>query len=444
MVMAAWVLATSTARAQSLVPEELGVIDCSADVGDDPPGSLGWILADKNNFFCGYEGWLLYYGNPAMAAATAANHAQGSVLFRDFIGDPFREPALRWAAQGRGEYMYIPSWKEGQTLLGSSQDAVLLSPVVSPANPGPFPGIVIPCHSCFVSAKESDQFAIAESLAEAGYLVLIAYVGGNNVEATVEATDYFLSASNPWQDRLDGARLGIAGHSGAAGLASTVGNTDPRFSAAVAFDGGNVAGLELRTPTMIQVADYSGNLGSLLVRPDVPDEVPSLLFPPDAAFSFLPYGPNTIRHTRPVPTGKYTFFDAFKAAGVDTMQVAIRATTHIDSGRPAGGAFSTFGEMVGIYYALAWFDQYVRDGANDALSRLTATDTFDASADVYSIGTGFFEPLQAKNAGSVEAGNVPIKIAGISIRNRLSFWYPTRYFLNGGTLECEDVRNDCP
>ena len=54
-------------------------------------------------------------------------------------------------------------------------------------------------------------------------------------------------------------------------------------------------------------------------------------------------------------------------------------------------------------------------------------------------------PFQkAKDQASVEAGNVPITIGGQPVRHRLSFWYPTRYFLEGGALACDDVREGCP
>jgi hypothetical protein len=202
---------------------------------------------------------------------------------------------------------------------------------------------------------------------------------------------------------------------------------------------------------MIHVADYAGNLSALLPPlPPLPPVPVPLPLPAGAVLTLLPFAPNGFHNTSPNddsdsyhPPAKYRYFDSFKAAGVDTMQVAVRATTHIDWGRPSGGTFSTYGEMVAIYYALAWFDEYLKEGANNALDRLTATNTFDDSADKYSSGTGFFEPSYAKNGESVEKGNVPIKIADISIHNRLSFWFPTRYYLNGGALECEDVRNAC-
>ena len=155
-------------------------------------------------------------------------------------------------------------------------------------------------------------------------------------------------------------------------------------------------------------------------------------------------------HTKPEPApgSKYTYFDGLRAAGVDSMQVSVRATTHIDWGRPSGGTFSTYGEMTETYYALAWFDRYLR-GANDpavaadAERRLTASDKFDDSADRHSIGTGFFDAQKAKDAGSVGAGNVPITIGGQPVRNRLSFLYPSRYFLDGGAVQCQDIRGGC-
>ncbi|TMA26746.1 MAG: hypothetical protein E6J87_21835, partial [Deltaproteobacteria bacterium] len=318
----------------------------------------------------------------------------------------------------------------------------------------------IPCHACFTSAIESEVFWAAEVLAEAGYLVIVPYVGGNDVDSTIDATDYFAATPdspargefNPWWQRLDRTRLGIAGHSGAAGLALTVGQIDPRYSAIVAFDPAgstDISSLALHTPTMIQVADYSGNT-SAIVTPLLPDgtEVPLPL--PLPVLTFLPYGPNETRSDYPVPApgSKYTFFDSLRSAAVDTMQVGIRAAIHIDWGRPEGGTFSTYGEMVASYYALAWFDRYLK-GVNDATMaadarrRLTAIDTFDGSADAHSIGTGFFDAAQAAAGGSAEAGNVPIKIEGFPICNRISFYYPTRYFLESGALE-RDVRASCP
>jgi len=140
-----------------------------------------------------------------------------------------------------------------------------------------------------------------------------------------------------------------------AGLALTVGQIDPRYSAIVAFDPAgstDISSLALHTPTMIHVADYSGNT-SAIVTPLLPDgtEVPLPL--PLPVLTFLPYGPNETRSDYPVPApgSKYTFFDSLRSAAVDTMQVGIRAAIHIDWGRPEGGTFSTYGECAWVRFA---------------------------------------------------------------------------------------------
>ena len=160
----------------------------------------------------------------------------------------------------------------------------------------------------------------------------------------------------------------------------------------------------------------------------------------------------------PEPGSKYTYFDTITEAGTDVIQVAVRASTHIDWTRSVGGieipqmsdvllTHSIYGEMVATYYTLAWFDRYLADDeaeADDALQRLTASGTvaFDDSADLHSIGAGFFDP-EAAGTGDDEAGNVPIEIAGIPVRNLLSFHYPSRYVLDGGELACDDLRAGC-
>lgn len=277
--------------------------------------------------------------------------------------------------------------------------------------------------------------------------MLYATVGGNSVPRTIDATDFFVSTPhaqttagefNPWHERLDRNRLGIVGHSGAAGVALNVGNTDERYDAIVAWDPSSsfsFAGVTPRAPTMIQVADYTLREGPV-PRADKPI---------------------------PEPGSKDTFFDTIRAAGVDVMQVDPRASTHLDWTRfapvnPFGPSIDhgIYGEMVGTYYTLAWLDRYVapRSGASSgkverqskkALQRLTAsgTERFDRSADVHSIGSGFFDAAKAKKVRNPEDGNVPITIGGKPIRNLLSFLYDSRYFLDGGKRQCDDMRAGC-
>jgi dienelactone hydrolase len=410
--------------------EDLAAIDCAGWLGTPGSGSQGWLDADRNNVRCAGEGYRMLQTSPAEAAATAANVAAGD---GGFVGDPFRAPH-RWSGT-RGSYERLTYTDRD----GAAWPAALFGP--RDAAGGPFPGVLLVCHACFPPPNTTETVGLwywaAESLAEAGYVVLYAAVGGNSVTRTVDATDFFTATPtaptsrgefNPWYARLDRDRLGIIGHSGAAGVALNVGNADPRFDAIVGWDPASSAtftGITPRVPTMIQTADYT-----------------------------LRDGP-VPRDSKPVPdpNSKYTFFDAIRAAGVDVMQIAPRASTHLDwtrfaAANPFGPSLDhgIYGEMVATYYTLAWLDRYVAKRAGTSVRRrltVSGQDRFDRSADRYSIGSGVYDPRRAKR-GDAELGNVPVTIGGMRVRNLLSFEYPSRYFLDGGRLQCDDVRAGCP
>jgi hypothetical protein len=419
-------------------------LDCAGWLGEPTPGSAEWNTADLNNQQCAAEGFRIVQESPAVEAAKAANVAAGET---DFNGDPFRAPN-RWANQ-RGRYEQITFTDRD----GNEWPASLFGP--RDAEGGPYPGILLVCHACVPLPQTTERvglwYWVAETLAEAGYVVMYATVGGNNIPRTIDATDFFVATPasptsrgefNPWHERLDPDRLGIVGHSGAAGVSLNVGNSDPRFDAIVAWDpagSASLAGVIPRVPTMIQVADYTLREGPV---------------------------PNATKPV-PVPASKYTFFDTIRSAGVDVMQVAPRATTHLDWTRFAGANpfgpsldHGVYGEAVATYYTLAWLDRYVAssdDGGSrstrpqskslirSARERLTASGTsrFDRSADRYSIGSGFFDADRAARRDDPEAGNVPVTIGGLRIRNLLSLLYDSRYSLDGGTRECDDMRAGC-
>jgi hypothetical protein len=425
-------------------------LDCAGDLGDPVSGTAEWDAADLNNQLCAVEGLRVIQNNPAVAAARAANAAAGE---GHFLGDPFRAPH-RWAGE-RGSYQ-LTSYTDRT---GRRWSAALFGPL--DADGGPYPGVVVACHACplFPTTEYlSSWYWAAEALAEAGYVVMYATIPGNSIPGTIDATDFFVATAeaptprgefNPWYARLDRSRLGIAGHSGAGGVALNVGHADSRYDAIVAWDpaGPSLTGVTPRIPTMIQVADY----GQVTVPPP--------------------------RHEKPIPApgSKYTYFDTIRAAGIDAMQVAVRATTHLDWSRfPSDPTRShgIYGEMVATYYTLAWLDRYLAPArfpgflaseaqipavaalrrqlselvALDALRRLTghSVDRFDRSADLHSIGVGFFDANVAERVEDLEAGNVPITIGVLLIRNLLSFHYDSRYFLDGGALQCEDMRAGCP
>ena len=139
-----------------------------------------------------------------MAAAKAANADAGD---GDFVGDPFRAPH-RWADK-RGRYEQITYTDRD----GNTWPAALFGP--RDADGGPYPGVLLVCHACFPLPQTTENVGLwywaAESLAEAGYVVMYATVGGNSVPRTIDATDFFTATPasptsrgefNPWYERV--------------------------------------------------------------------------------------------------------------------------------------------------------------------------------------------------------------------------------------------------
>src|SRR5690606_11708479 len=114
----------------------------------------------------------------------------------------------------------------------------------------------------------------------------------------------------------------------------------------------------------------------------------------------------------PDPETDTDTYQRFVEAGVDSMQVALRSSTHLEwTYIPFILPASSEGERVAMHYTLAWMDRYVQastDGARgadrrdaravatDATERLTAT-VFDGSADASAIGAGTWDPETQAN-----------------------------------------------
>jgi dienelactone hydrolase len=258
----------------------------------------------------------------------------------------------------------------------------------------------------------------AEGLAEAGYMVLTVNLSSRlddgHYQATKAGLDWLLSSENPHLDELDQARIGLAGHSGGGVAVSRLGQEDPRVDAIVSWDRAQSspmpADLPLRTPGLFVVADYNCQ------------RVPVCL--PE------PYG------ERPDPFGpgnKDEDFQRLRAAGVDTMKVALRAAVHLDWTEWPELNGSRYGVVTAFYYTRAWFDRYLKADPQ-ATERLTAAG-FDDSADVHSISSGRFD--------ASTASNVPPRIERQPVVDRLSFHFRSGYWLHGGALACEDIRLGC-
>lgn len=480
------------AEATGLLPlsgPQAGPTPCDLPAGDPDPvnESLRYELRDLRNIICSTQRLNDMAGNPAFAAQfvqdTPRTLAETLGLLlgqptRPVVSlgqnvpaarntDPFRIPS-DWESAGRGrtqEISFIAS--DGALLRGR-----LFMPNSSVARP--YPGIVITTGS--IQAFKEMYYWAAEGLAEAGYMVLIYDVQGqgqsevfphrpngdiacgsngcrgvpfqqdyNFFQGTRDAHNFLLStpdtlygdlvpaadqgnanaagtnAFNPAWAELDRHRIGLAGHSLGASAVSVVGQElaclpsqplaqrDGCVSAIVAWDAlspirKNTAGepvLPIRAPALSMTAEYFLN-----PTPALPSDPPN-------------------------PDEKLAAYKQMKAAGVDSMRVGLRSSTHLEfSYIPLVLPASRYGERVAMYYTLAWFDRYVRGDAS-ATERLTAT-RFDGSADASSIGAGTYDV--ANNV------NVPYKIKDDCVANRISFYQRSAYFLNGGAANVEDMR----
>lgn len=332
--------------------------------------------------------------------------------------DPFREPLLWDGSRFRFEEVAVTG-AEGQSFPGllfrpcdrSCRDR----PAGLRSHEPPYPGVVV-MHGG--AASQEPYMWAAEGLAEAGYMVLTLSIGrtaDSHYEDTRAALDWLLSSANPRRSELDASRLGLAGHSAGGVAVSRLGQEDPRIDALVSWDraqsGPMPADLRLRTPALFLTADFNCQR----VPVCLPERYPA---PPD------PHGPGN----------KDEDFQRVRAAGVETMKIALRAATHLDFTEFPQANGSRHGVITTLYYTLAWLDRHLK-GADDALGRLVAT-RFDGSADVHYISGGRFDPATASN--------VPARLAGQPVRDRLSFHFRSAYFLDGGRRRCEDMRAGCP
>jgi dienelactone hydrolase len=224
----------------------------------------------------------------------------------------------------------------------------------------------------------------------------------------LDGVRWLLSADNPWRERIDGQRIGIAGHSLGAHGALLAANADPqrRFRAAVTFDGfGRLAPTGAPSvPTLFQHQDLSD----------------------------LPHLPNT-----DVLPGAEDAAD-FAAARVPTGVVHLAGSTHQEWSYVAPEVIAAFsasrdGKRVALHYAVAWFDLWLKPGMQaDAQRRLTAP-VFDGSTDASSRGEGPWDPATQRT--------VSPRIGGETTREHLSPLF--RSWIDTPAARCADLRAGC-
>jgi hypothetical protein len=191
----------------------------------------------------------------------------------------------------------------------------------------------------------------------------------NFLEATVDAVEFVLSTPdkrypwafsgdeangyatfNPYWEQIqyiDGkANLGIAGHSfGAMGVLYAQDQTSNTMNAgsiraAVSWDPGSV-----RFP------------GEEQLRMNLP-QTPSV---PTMIQNAESFAQPSFNPSRPDPESRKANFNRWRDAGVDTMQIAPRAATHMEWAYvPYVVAASSWGNAIAQWYTLAWFDKYLK------------------------------------------------------------------------------------
>ena len=315
----------------------------------------------------------LYWGT----AATLAKH--GYVVLTYDIQGQGRSDTY---GEGADRFDGFPS-QEGRPFYDGTEDALdfLLSTPAHPYDPRP---------SCTTGTDHSEK-------------------QDRRVAAGLNA------ASNPLSDLVDPSRVGIAGHSLGAGAVSYVGQIDDRVDAIAAWD-------NLREPAPGPAVCASGSAPR---PPTPPITKPALGISNDYGLTPTPYDSD------PDAEGKNAGFQAYKEAGVDSMEFSIRGGTHYESsfipGMTTGilGTGTLRGTDMVAWYTTAWFDKYVKcaDGSAceaDADRRLL-TDRWRDDA----------------RGGEVDAAGDP---------NLYSFYFRSRFDLRdaaGTERTCGDMRAGC-
>ena len=222
-----------------------------------------------------------------------------------------------------------------------------------------------------------------------------------------------VSAYNPYWSYFDRTRdartatpgrtskIAIVGHSMGAAAVSKVQGTDRRVAAVVALD-------KLAGPGSSGPLDGDGN------KP----VVPALALQSEYGFTVSPYltsGGSSLT-PQPTPEGpdprreRATGYDAWRRAGVDSMLVVPRASTHLEyTDIPLVLPASRYGQALSSHYVQSWLGRYLKHQRND--SALTGTSF------------KYLEP----------AGNGRWKPVTLQRGSLLSFYYCSAYGFRSGS-----------
>src|SRR3954447_20081438 len=466
-------------------------IDPMADATGTPTNPA-WIARDQVNQYCATLRLRDQAASPAYGKANLTLGAQEQVrrLQEQLADGPGHVKGgftvLVPGSQAADAFRSIPDWerltggKATRISFTSSDGAKLYGhlwtpPKSVPKPAGGYPGVVITDGS--VQAFEQLYYWAAQGLAQYGYQVLTYDVQGqgdsdllpadcspsscpgvpyqqsyNFYQGSEDALNFFLGAHNPGRTALDAQHVGIAGHSLGASAVSWVGQCDSRVKTIVAWDdlipvapkqcAANVTipkayrATRLHAPALATTNDYEFNVQPAYKVPNPHGDSNAGGLDGDAGYLSL------------------------AKAGIDSEIVSFRNGTHLTyTYIPYVLPSNELSERFAFYYTLAWFDRYLRGGADpytsqSAYQRLTTLGAYDASADSnrlgkVSIGAGTFDPAAAAaDPANDAAGNVPYTVKGIPILNSLSFFYYSAFRLTDPRTHhvrtCSDMLAHCP
>jgi len=409
-------------------------IDCNTPAVDAEPGTAAWTQRDLENISCAEQRLMDTYANQAFDPAVPAP-----------LRDTFREPAKHAGQRFRFDAATVLNRAGAELAVDifrpcTAESCQDLPPGLS-IESGPYPTVLI-VHGG-ASNRQLHWWA-SQSLAEAGYMTVAFDVaensGGDHGVDAQDMLDWMFSDAFPFPHDLNRSRVGIAGHSQGASTASLIAQIDPRIQTFVAWD--NLTALKdgweddigIEPPADVQITKPGLGIGADYYFVPIP-----YTEPPEPA----PRNGEGGRGRGFSPHPKDLGYQELRTAGVDTMLYILRAGTHLDFTPTTLSPSSRYGEAVATYLTLAWFDRYLKgmddaELARDAHARLVEFTTFDDSADIHSIGSGIYD---------LSAGNQPYTIEGLSICERMSFYFRSRVSLRhpdtGARVATEDLRTAC-
>ena len=347
-----------------------------------------------------YTGKRLRGPFPAVVVTTGS--IQGSEKMYRWIAEDLAERGyivLTYDVQGQGTSETLPHQ-------GPLADFPFCDPTATPADGemGGCPGVPFQQSSNFVYGSE-DGIDFIESTPTAKYPNPAA--GSANVNSfnpLWKLIDRHADKHSVTAGRTN--KLAIIGHSLGASAISYVQGVDARVETAVALD----------------KLDSPGTFGSH----SAPPVVPSLGVQSEYGFNVQPYWLQHGSSIRPAfgpPTQapdpqreEKTGFNGYRKAGVDTMLIVPRASTHleytdINFALPA----SRYGQDVASYYLQAWLDKYLKhDPSGDG--RLVSSQI------------KYLEP----------SANAQWKLVTLQRADRLSFYFCSGYAFHAGTGQLLD------